>query len=1015
MNTRTLNWLCRAALFVTTTSTTLAESTIVADYKLAKHSLGAVQGPATIKNRAGGKFHLSRVGEPQYYNVAPGGTDEGQALQFNGTHAGYQLKTTILTGKNGFILEGWIRPQVANAPGLHGMIAHGHGDQGYTIAQQGDKLGVFVGAKGFIPVQTIVKDQWVHVALVFSNKQKKVYINGVPAKANILASSGVAANFSIGFMGTPKKEQFKGDISHVRLASIGPKGFDVKKDLLLDYSVVEKHQKEAAAVARKRINSILQGVPLQKEIKTQVYDQDWLVNAPNTKSTFQVVKSAHGDSAVMELGNGLVSRKFYLGENLVCYSLKQNPENLEFLRSIKPEATLTIDGQKFLVGGLKFPSMANGQKGRGGSNFVANYFLEKWLPKLVPHANSFRLTKITTNKPQAWLKWEPMEKDSMPWPPKGLTVSMTYTAPASTPKLKGLEVTVHYEIYDGIPVIGKWLSFKMKKDNPVNLDRTLIEELAITDDNANLVFIESEYNHFCATPTRWHVDPEFKTDSGPVFTERMSDYRLRYWDQDHLDDAAWHKGPLEHSKHKKWIYSQHPEWIGEYCSRGLLQVQYPEGPDKTLKKGESWKTFRSWTLLQDSMNEDRKGLGRRKLYRTLMPWTNENLVYMHVLSHNTDAIKKAVDQCVECGFDMIVLTFGSGFNMMSTDPKYKARIKEAFAYAKSKGIKTGAYILFSSSRSYGNGEHDVKPPAYGRSLCLGSEFGDQYFKQILSFMKEVGMDCIETDGPYHGFRCEATHHKHHKGVKDSWRVNWEQQAKFYRMCMEQGIYIITPDWYFASGGRKMPMGYKESNWTLPREQQALVARQNIYDGTWWRTASMCYHALPLSSVYGGGPESTMEPLSKHLDAYDRVLAQYFGMGIMACYRGFRLYDTKETKAVVRGWRDFYHRHNAIIESDIIHVSRPNGRDLDCMMHANAKLEEKGLAFIWNPTHKSITRNYKLPLYYTGIEDTALISQNTSFKTDGEFKSYKLDRKYKVTIPVTVPANGYVWFLIKQGK
>jgi lysophospholipase L1-like esterase len=233
------------------------------------------------------------------------------------------------------------------------------------------------------------------------------------------------------------------------------------------------------------------------------------------------------------------------------------------------------------------------------------------------------------------------------------------------------------------------------------------------------------------------------------------------------------------------------------------------------------------------------------------------------------------------------------------------------------------------------------------------------------------------------------------------------------MCMDEGIYIISPDWYFASGVRKMPMGYKESNWTLPRAQQTLVARQNIYDGTWWRTPSMSYHALPLTPVYGGGPESTMEPLSQHLDQYDRVLGQYFGMGIMACYRGTRLYDTDKTKAVVTGWIDFYHRHEPILLSPIVHVRRPDGRDLDCMMHVNAALPEKGLAFVWNPTDKPIIRAVQLPLYYTGIAHEAEISVHAESSDEVQPKVYELDREYGVKVLVTVPARGYVWLLIKD--
>jgi hypothetical protein len=31
------------------------------------------------------------------------------------------------------------------------------------------------------------------------------------------------------------------------------------------------------------------------------------------------------------------------------------------------------------------------------------------------------------------------------------------------------------------------------------------------------------------------------------------------------------------------------------------------------------------------------------------------------------------------------------------------------------------------------------------------------------------------------------------------------------------------------------MGYRETNWSLPRAQQHIHARQNLYDGTWDKT------------------------------------------------------------------------------------------------------------------------------------------------------------------------------------
>ena len=52
------------------------------------------------------------------------------------------------------------------------------------------------------------------------------------------------------------------------------------------------------------------------------------------------------------------------------------------------------------------------------------------------------------------------------------------------------------------------------------------------------------------------------------------------------------------------------------------------------------------------------------------------------------------------------------------------------------------------------------------------------------------------------------------------------------------IYLNVPDHYFLSGSTKSGMGYREDNWSLPREQQLIHTRQNIFDGTWQKLPSM---------------------------------------------------------------------------------------------------------------------------------------------------------------------------------
>ena len=63
--------------------------------------------------------------------------------------------------------------------------------------------------------------------------------------------------------------------------------------------------------------------------------------------------------------------------------------------------------------------------------------------------------------------------------------------------------------------------------------------------------------------------------------------------------------------------------------------------------------------------------------------------------------------------------------------------------------------------------------------------------------------------------------------------------------------------------------------------------------------------------------------------------------------------------------------------------------------------------IYNPLDRPVTCDLKLPLYYTGLTQTARIRQE-----DGRSKTYRLDRQYGVTVPVRVPARGHTWLVVE---
>lgn len=160
------------------------------------------------------------------------------------------------------------------------------------------------------------------------------------------------------------------------------------------------------------------------------------------------------------------------------------------------------------------------------------------------------------------------------------------------------------------------------------------------------------------------------------------------------------------------------------------------------------------------------------MYRTLAPQVTENPVFMHLTNTSPQGIKDAVDQCAEVGFEMIILSFGSGLNMESKDPAYINSVAESVAYAHSKNISIGGYNLMSSSRTVAPGGNCIGPDGKpDGASCLASSWSDDYFDTIKNFIVKTGFDMIETDGPYEGARCASTTHNHHRGENDS---TWTQ-------------------------------------------------------------------------------------------------------------------------------------------------------------------------------------------------------------------------------------------------
>ncbi|SNZ01790.1 hypothetical protein [Flagellimonas pacifica] len=544
-----------------------------------------------------------------------------------------------------------------------------------------------------------------------------------------------------------------------------------------------------------------------------------------------------------------------------------------------------------------------------------------------------------------------------------------------------ITLSVHYELYDGIPVMAKWITLMNNSGRNITVNKFTSEIIAAVEYGSAV-----ETREFNVAPPNIHVETDYAFSS---FNVEDANHHTVHW----LPDPDYHT---------QVNYLR--------ITPCLLNVGPEIGPNKTIGPGKTFKTFRTFVMPYDSYDRERQGMALRKMYRTLAPWTTENPLMMHARFADWERVKSAIDQAAEAGFEMVILTFGSGFNIEDDSKQYLAKMKKYADYAKSKGIEIGGYSLLASRR-IGDGHDVVMPPGqrptFGNSPCIESQWGQNYFKKLYNFYEKTGFTLLEHDGSYPGDVCTSQNHPGHKGLEDSQWEQYETISQFYQWCRANGIYLNIPDYYYMAGGNKCGMGYREVNWSLPRKQQLIHTRQNIYDGAWQKTPSMGWMFVPLTEYHGGGEAATIEPLKDHLHHYEMMMVSNLGGGVQACYRGPRLFDSNKTKSMVTRVVNWYKKHREVLEGDIIHLRRADGRDIDYWLSVNPKGEEKGMLMVYNPTNKTITKNIKVPLYYTGLTDGAKVQIE-----DGSIKNYTLNRDYSIKIEVTVQSNSYTWVVIK---
>jgi len=449
----------------------------------------------------------------------------------------------------------------------------------------------------------------------------------------------------------------------------------------------------------------------------------------------------------------------------------------------------------------------------------------------------------------------------------------------------------------------------------------------------------------------------------------------------------------------------------------FLNCSYTSGVGAHVNaaNSETFDSFRVLLLAHDSTDVERQALGRHRTTMLLAPHVLENPVFFHATDISIDGFKTAINQMADVGFEMMIFSFGSGFNLETDNPLYLGKIKGQIDYAKSKGIEVGGYDLICLDRG---GSVPKEWVALGNEgdVCFASGWADHLEQLILNFITETGLSMLETDGPYGGETCASTNHSHHHDVSDSVYRQTQMQSAFYSRMRNLDVFINQPDNYFFQGGQKTGMGYDEQQYSLPRWRDLSVSRMGMYDDMYARLPTQGWMFVPLSDYHAGGPAASF---ASDPEALEFALAQYLGAGVAACYRGPVPYTSDAAQAAMKQWIGFYKDHRQTLIQPIVHIRRPDMQGWDGWIHVNPMAwgasqrrschrgkgvchdnvdNEVAVAMLFNPTDVTLPSvNISLPVYYAGLDTSATVSVD-----NGSPATVQVTRDYRVLITLTMP-------------
>ncbi|MEQ1633147.1 MAG: alpha-galactosidase, partial [Planctomycetota bacterium] len=413
----------------------------------------------------------------------------------------------------------------------------------------------------------------------------------------------------------------------------------------------------------------------------------------------------------LTLDNGILRATFRLEPEAALVSLELGPDRRQLLRSCRPVLSLRLDGVDVDVGGL------SGQKNHA-------FLLPEELDAMTRDERAFHCTSAEVLPMTERFAWpsearRPTTDVDVHWPPNGVHAVLHFAPPEHLPSK--LAVDVHIELYDGLPLYAQWFTVHNGGEVAHELDRFTALQWAMVEAESR---VEPERAGVLLPNVHVETDFAFHAMTGADGSAHC---------------VRWLPDPL---------YETQVNY--EKKTRCLLEVAPDLGPCQTIGGGATFSSFRTFVLCPgDDADRDRSSQALCRMYRTLAPWTQENPLMLHLRTAEPDAVRTAILQCEAVGFEMVILSFGSGFDIEDDSDQNLARWKDLADFAHAHGVRIGGYSLLSSRKiepladnclNVATGEPGGQ--VFGFAPALASAWGQRYFAKLRRFFEHTGFDCL---------------------------------------------------------------------------------------------------------------------------------------------------------------------------------------------------------------------------------------------------------------------------------